>query len=131
MWCATNRHSTTTVTKTVDEMKWILGSEIANTFYLFSAASNGLSTLEAAYPGTPRQEQMDALYDDTIGAAAAIGTFIQFALTAILTQSSVKADDYIKLEEIDMFGRPRLASITFPMLTSLSNAHNEPETGRS
>jgi hypothetical protein len=118
------------LTETADEMKWILGSEIANTFYLFSAASNGIATLEAAYPGKPKQEQMDSLYDDTIGAAAAMGTFLQYAFVALLSQPRVRADDQIKLEQIAMSDRPQLASITFPMLTSLGNARNEPDTGR-
>ncbi|MFO1173538.1 MAG: hypothetical protein U1E49_21525 [Hyphomicrobiaceae bacterium] len=104
-------------TGTANDMEWVLGSEVANTFYLFSAASNGFATLDAAYPGKPRQEQMNALYQDVVGAARVMGTFLQFAFAALLTQSNVKADDHVRLEEITMSGRPHLASTSLPMLT--------------
>ena len=109
------------LTQTAEKMKWILGREIANTVFLFSAASNGFATLDAAYPGKSRQEQMDALYHDVVDAADVMGTFLQFAFAALITQSEIRADNQIKLEEIEMSDRPQLAILSVPMLTSFGN----------
>ena len=97
-------------------MKWILGSEIANTYYLFSAASNGFAILDAAYPSLPRPTQMLSLYDDVIGAADAMGKFLMHAITSILSQPGIEADLKILLEPISMRGRPNVNELTFFML---------------
>lgn len=102
------------------DMEWIMGSELVNTLYAFSTASNGFATLDAAFPNKSRQEQMDGIYDVTIDAARIMGDFIQHGFAAILAQPGIEADDRIELVQIDMSSRPTIDSVRLPTLVRVT-----------